>query len=62
MGPTQYTHRFPNDPDAIAGPRARAGFAAPPVKGPAIRMSAVNVMPINRPDAPAGTLLVYNTA
>src|ERR1700688_3714443 len=36
-GPTQYMPQFSQCPDASAGPKARAGFMAPPVNGPATK-------------------------
>ena len=58
IGPTQYTQKLEKSREATADPSHLAGLAAPPVSGPAISMSAANVIPINNPEAPGGTLSV----
>merc|ERR1740130_2464646 len=46
IGPTQYTHWCFHLPKATAGPNARAGLMAQPVKKPMVSASVVIVRPI----------------
>src|SRR3954447_4327261 len=44
-GPTMYTQRAVNCPATSAGPRARTGFTAPPVTGPATSTPTASAIP-----------------
>src|SRR5207247_10493608 len=50
-GPTQYTHQSFQVPETRAGPNERTGLTAPPVNGPATRMSEASTDPTVRPAA-----------
>src|ERR671932_415096 len=56
MGASTYTQAAVNLVATIIGPRARAGFTAPPVTGPAISTPQARANPTARGAAPAGAL------
>ena len=64
-GPMYQIQKLSQSPERSSGPKARAGFIAAPVIGPAIRMSSVIVRPIARPaidlNVPRGSAAVAKT-